>query len=83
MKLNVRAMAVACGLLWGFGLFVLAWWVILLDGSSPGPTFLGKIYRGFELTPTGSFFGLLWGLADGAVGGALIAWLYNRLLTRG
>lgn len=78
MRLNVRAMAIACGLCWGFGLFLLTWWVILFDGSSSDPTFLGRIYRGFTLTPGGSFIGLLWGLVDGLLGGAVVAWVYNK-----
>jgi hypothetical protein len=27
----------------------------------------------------GSLIGLIWGIVDGAIGGALLAWLYNRL----
>jgi len=79
MRLNVRAFALACGLLWGVGLFLLTWWIILLDGSSSSPTFLGRVYRGYEMTPVGSLVGLLWGLFDGAIGGAILAWLYNAL----
>ena len=45
--------------------------------SAPGKTFIGKIYRGDEGTATGSFIGLGWGLADGFVGGAIVAWVYN------
>ncbi len=79
MRLNVRAFALACGLVWGVGLFLLTWWIILFDGSSSSPTFLGRVYRGYEMTPVGSLIGLLWGLVDGAVGGAILAWLYNAL----
>lgn len=79
MRLNVRAFALACGLLWGVAVLLLTWWIILLDGSSSDPTFLGRVYRGYEITPLGSVIGLLWALADGAIGGAIIAWLYNTL----
>ena len=79
MRLNVRAFALACGLVWGVGLFLLTWWIILFDGSSSSPTFLGRVYRGYEMTPVGSLIGLLWGLVDGAIGGAILAWLYNTL----
>lgn len=34
MKLDVKACALACGLIWGLGLFVLTWWVIAFDGST-------------------------------------------------
>jgi len=79
MKLNVKAFAIACGLIWGLGLLVLTWWIIAFDGSSQTPTFIGRVYRGYAFTPAGSVIGMLWGLADGAIGGAIFAWLYNRL----
>ena len=79
MRLNVRAFALACGLLWGAGLFLLTWWIILFDGPSSDLTFFGRVYRGYEVTPVGSVVGLVWALVDGAIGGAIFAWLYNAL----
>ena len=32
MKLNVPGFALACGLLWGVGLFFVTWWMITFDG---------------------------------------------------
>ena len=34
---------------------------------------------GYSISPMGSVIGLLWALADGFVGGAIFAWLYNRI----
>ena len=82
MKLNVWALGLACGLLWGLGLFVLTWWVIAFDGQSTDVNFIGRVYRGFAFTPTGSFIGLAWAFADGLVGGVIFAWLYNLLASR-
>lgn len=77
MKLNILACALAFGLLWGGLVFLVTWWIILFDGASGEVTWIGRIYRGYNLSPSGSLIGLLWGLADGAIGGALFAWLYN------
>lgn len=82
MKLNVLAFAIACGLLWGFGLLVLTWWIIAFEGTSTDPTFIGRVYRGYALTPAVSVIGMAWGLIDGLVGGAIFAWLYNLLAGR-
>ena len=82
MKLNVKAFALTSGLLWGIGLFGMTWWIILFEGSSSEPNFLSQLYRGYSLTPLGSVIGLLWGLPDAALGGAVFAWLYNRLAGR-
>jgi hypothetical protein len=79
MKLNVLAFAVACGLIWGLGVFCLAWWVMAFEGATGDLMVLGHIYRGFNISPLGSVIGLVWGSLDGFVGGALLAWLYNCL----
>ena len=78
MKLNIKATAITVGLFFGISLFIVTWWIILFEGPSNIPTFIGKIYRGYSLTPTGSLIGLLWGLIDGAAGGAIFAWIYNK-----
>ena len=82
MKLNTLAFALACGMMWGFGLFALTWWIIAFDGATGERTLIGLIYRGYNISATGSFIGLAWALPDGFVGGAIFAWLYNLLATR-
>ena len=78
MNLNIKAMAIAFGLVWGISLFVITWFIILLEGSSDTTTFIGKFYIGYSLTPVGSLIGLMWGIIDGAIGGVMFGWLYNR-----
>ena len=80
MKLDVKAFAITCSLLWGVGLCLATLWILMMEGPSTNPTFIGRIYLGYSLTATGAFIGLAWGLVDGAVGGAIFAWLYNRLV---
>lgn len=82
MKLNVKALALASGLIWGFGLLILTWWVIMFDGATGEATLIGKLYRGYSISPAGSVIGLAWGFGDGAIGGAIFAWLYNWLADR-
>lgn len=82
MKLDARAFALTCGLVWGLGLFCLTWWVIAFDGSTGEITWIGRIYRGYTISPIGSLVGMVWGFFDGLIGGALVAWLYNLLLLR-
>ena len=60
----------------------MTWWIIALDGSTLEPTLIGKIYRGYTITPTGSVAGLIWALIDGLIGGTIFAWLYNLLAGR-
>ena len=77
MKLDVKAMAITLGLIWGVALFGMTWWVILFDGATGEPTLIGRLYRGYSISPTGSVIGLIWAVPDGFIGGALIAWIYN------
>jgi hypothetical protein len=82
MKLNVKALGLAFGILWGIGVFVLTWWIIAFDGPSTEPNLLTQGYRGYSITPIGSVIGLIWGFFDGLVGGILFGWLYNLILGR-
>ena len=82
MKLNILSFAVTCGLFWGLGLFFLTWWIIAFDGATGDITFIGRVYRGYSITPVGSLFGLAWAIPDGFVGGLIFAWLYNLTTTR-
>lgn len=82
MRLNVKAFGLTCGILWGLGLFVITWWIIAFEGVTGEPTFIGRLYRGYSISPAGSFIGFVWALVDGLVGGAIFAWLYNVLAER-
>ncbi len=79
MKLNVKAVALTCGIVWGLGLFFLTWWIIAFDGSTGEPTIIGKVYRGYTISPIGSLLGAVYAFFDGLIGGAIFAWLYNRI----
>lgn len=61
------------------GIRPVTWWIIAFDGASEEITLIGRVYRGYTLTPAGSVVGLLWELADGLLGGLIFTWLYNRL----
>jgi hypothetical protein len=82
MKLDVLAFGLACGLIWGLGVFGLAWWVMAFEGATGDLMGLGHVYRGFNVSPLGSVIGLLWATPDGFAAGALLAWLYNRFAPR-
>ena len=82
MKLNVWAFATAFAIWWGVGVFLLTWWVIAIGEAPIEPTFLGRIYIGYEVTPLGSVIGLVWGVVDAFIAGAIFAWLYNLIATR-
>ena len=84
MKLDVKAMAIALGLAWGIAAMFLVG-VVNLIVPPYGQGFLeamASIYPGY--TAEANFgqviLGTLYGLVDGAIGGAIFAWLYNRFV---
>jgi hypothetical protein len=82
MRLDVKAFAITGGLIWGFGLFFLTWWMMAFEGASHAVTLIGMVYRGYTISPLGSVIGLLWAFPDGFVGGLIFAWLYNLFVER-
>ncbi len=82
MKFNIKAFALSCGLLWGFGLLFITWWIIAFDGATGEATLFGRVYRGYSISPLGSLIGLAWALPDGMIGGAIFAWVYNLIVAR-
>lgn len=77
MKLDNKALGLACGLLWGGGVFLATLW-ISLRGGGDHLKLLSQFYVGYGVSVTGAFLGLLYGFVDGFLGGWILAWLYNR-----
>ena len=80
MKLNIKALALATGLIWGGAILVVG--LANLVWPDYGRAFLdvtASIYPGYHPgTGVGSVvMGTLYGLLDGTIGGAIFAWLYN------
>jgi len=79
MKLDVKALALAGGILWGASMFVLTWMGILGYGSAVAGEIAKSYYLGYSVTPVGSVIGAVYGFFDAGIGMALLALLYNRI----
>jgi hypothetical protein len=80
MKLRVRAFGLATGVVAGlFVLFVTL--VSIWFGRGETIDALVVPFPGFSRSVGGAIVGLIWGFVDGFIGGALLAWLYNRFAT--
>ena len=82
MRLNIKAFSLTCGIMWGLGLFLLTWWIIAFEGVTGDVTLIGRVYRGYTISPTGSFIGLIWAFIDDLIAGAIFALLYNLIAAR-
>ena len=86
MKLSVKGLAMASGILWGFamlgtGLSNLVW-------GGYGQQFLqtmSSVYPGYHATRSIAevIVGALYGAVDGFIAGAVFAWLYNQFAKPG
>lgn len=86
MKLNVKAMTISVALFWGVMLFLIALANMIWSGY--GQAFLelvASVYPGYKATPSfgQAVVGLLYGMLDGAIAGAVLAWLYNCFAAMG
>jgi hypothetical protein len=82
MKLSIKGLAVASAIVWGGSIFLTGLANLLTPGYGADLLELAaSIYPGYELTGRfGSLIvGTLYALLDGAIFGAIFAWLYNRM----
>jgi len=82
VRINVKAATMTIGLLWGLAMLVIG--LANLAWPSYGAAFLhliASLYPGYEGTADIGqvLVGAIYGLVDGAFGGAAMSWLYNRL----
>ncbi|HSC96145.1 MAG TPA: hypothetical protein VLC73_14350 [Burkholderiales bacterium] len=84
MKFNIGALSVAIGLFWGGSILLVGLSNLVWPGY--GSAFLqltASIYPGYKADATFAqvIIATIYGVVDGAIGGAVFAWLYNRVST--
>jgi len=77
-KLNVKALAVGLGVSWAVCMLFVGWASILGWGVKFVEV-MSSVYIGFAPTFLGGVIGAIWGFIDGAIGGAIIALVYNAI----
>ena len=85
MRISPPALALTLGVLWGAAMLIMG--VVHAIIPSYGSGFfdvMGSVYPGIEGSGTAGdvLLGTVYGLVDGALGGLLIAWVYNFFLRR-
>lgn len=79
MKLNLKALALAAGIIWGGATFVFGMWASFYAPANDVVAFIGQFYLGYDAGFVGSLMGLFWGFLDAGIGAAIFVWLYNLL----
>jgi len=80
-KLNVKALAVGLGLSWSVCMLFVGWASIFGWGTKLVEVF-SSLYIGFAPNFLGGLIGAIWGFVDGAIGGAIIALVYNAIAAK-
>ena len=75
----VRTFGLTLGIFGAVAMFILAWWLILIDNAEGPITLFERVYIGYSFTPLGSVIGAVWGFVDWGIAGAIFAWLYNKI----
>ncbi len=76
--LNILSLGLTLGVvlaIYVFFLGIVAW---LLGWGTQLVELTSLLYIGYAPTFWGSIIGAVWGFIDGFIGGAIIAWLYNK-----
>ena len=81
-RLNVKALAGGLGVSWALCI-LLAGWASALGWGERFVEVMSSVYIGYASSFFGGIIGAAWGLIDGALGGAVIAIVYNAISTRG
>jgi len=77
MELRKRALGIAFGLVWGLGIMLLTWWMLIGGFKGEIISKLSTVYLGYSYSWSGAVIGFIWGFVDGFVCGFLVAWIYN------
>ena len=79
MKLNVKALALTLGIVWGASVFIMAM-VAKYTGYGIGfVSAISTVYIGEGASMLGAVIGAVWGFFDAAIGGLIIGLVYNKL----
>lgn len=81
MKFEVKALALSCAILWGGAVFLVALANLVCGYGQRFLEILASGYPGYHATRSIGELVLVtvYAFFDGLIGGAIFAWLYNRM----
>lgn len=84
MRLSKGALGLSLGTVWGLGILIATWWLLIMDSNNYHfyMSKLNNFYLGYEVSWFGGLIGFCWGFINGFVAGILIAWIYNLVRPR-
>jgi len=89
LRLNSKILGLVLGLVIGLGIFFATNWLVIKGGHmnpegkyiiGPHLKLLSQFFIGYRISFFGSIIGFAYGFAAGTLCGALIAWIYNKIV---
>jgi len=89
LRLNTKVMGLILGLLMGLIIFVATNWLVIKGGHitpggkhvvGPHLQLLSQYFIGYRVSFLGSIIGFAYGFAIGTFSGALVGWIYNKIV---
>jgi hypothetical protein len=83
VRLNAKVHGIVTGLVAGLAIFLATNWLVIKGGEVVGPHLglLGQFFPGYRVTFGGSLLGAAYGFGCGFILGALVAQVYNWLVS--
>jgi len=75
-RLSIKGLAMGLGVAGAFCM-LFAGWASIFGWCTKFVEVMASVYIGFKPSFLGGIIGALWGFIDGAIGGAIIAFVYN------
>jgi hypothetical protein len=89
LKLNAKILGLILGLLLGSAVFIATNWLLLKGGHinsngeyvvGPHLQLLSQFFIGYKVSFLGSIIGFFYGFAIGTLSGAMLGWIYDKLV---
>jgi hypothetical protein len=78
-KLSVKGLSISLGIAWAAAVLFIGW-VAIFGWGTKCVEVLSSLYIGYAPTLLGGIIGAAWGFVDGAIGGLIIALVYNAIV---
>lgn len=89
LRLNAKVLGLVLGLLFGLVVFIATNWLVIKGGHvtpsgdyvvGPHLQLLSQFFIGYRVSFLGSIIGFGYGFAIGTLSGAVIGWIYNKIV---
>lgn len=89
LRFNAKLMGLTLGMILGLAIFIATNWLVIKGGHiapsgeyvvGPHLQLLSQFFIGYRVSFLGSIIGFAYGFSVGTLSGALIGWIYNKIV---